>query len=129
MLRIFQANLRKGQENQLSVLNDESLADHDLLMISEPCIYNIEGRRVTHTHNKWQPILAPERRDENNELVPTRSMIWAKKDIEPLQEIDTDSSDITAIVMPKSNRYLLAASVYVPPELGLVNTAMLMVDG
>lgn len=125
MLRIIQANLRKGRENQLSLLNDISLANHDLLMISEPCIFNIEGHRTTHTHNKWQPILPPEKRDANDGLAPTRSMIWIKKGMGSFQEIDTDSSDITAITLPINNQHLLVVSVYVPPGNGLMGSASL----
>lgn len=45
-------------------------------------------------------------------------MIWVKKDLGLAQEVDTGSSDITAVILQVNNQHLVAISVYVPPELG-----------
>jgi len=118
MFRAVHANLRKGREIQLSFLNDKALADCDLLMISEPCIFYINERRTTHTHNKWRPILPVEIQSENGEQTPTRSMIWVKKEQTAVQQIETNLIDIMAIKLLTNNLQLLVIAAYIPPGKG-----------
>jgi len=118
MLQVTHANLRKGPEIQLSFLNDMTLASHDLLLISEPYIVYSPHGRSTHTHNKWRAILPTDDRIDSEDTRLTRAMIWVKKEQQAIQQIEVQSTDITAIVLPIKDRWLLAIAAYVPPAKG-----------
>jgi hypothetical protein len=54
-------NLCKSREVQLSLLNDESLEEIDLLLVSELYIFDIGSRPAVHAHHMWTPVLPSER--------------------------------------------------------------------
>ncbi|KAJ5091031.1 hypothetical protein N7532_009715 [Penicillium argentinense] len=107
-LRVLQANLRKGPETQLSLLNDRSLQSCDLLMISEPYVFLMNDTRHSLVGG----------------LRPHRSMIWANKKTFPHRQIDVASADIVAILLFTPSP-TLTVSVYIPPGKGSVGTRTL----
>ena len=116
-LRVLQANLRKGPETQLSLLNDRSLQSCDLLMISEPYVFLTDGSICSHAHAHWTPLWPSQRHQPSGRMRPYRSMIWANKTTLPYRQIDIASPDITAVLLFTPSP-TLAISVYVPPEGG-----------
>src|SRR5437762_1724784 len=65
--KVLQANLNKQREAQLSLLNDETLADFSLLLLSEPHTYlNDNGAPVTVPlhHPYWISILPSMKNDQ-----------------------------------------------------------------
>ena len=80
-LKVLQANLRKSPGAQLNLMNDESLQDFALLLITEPSCYRNADEEVIVTpmyHNYWTQMLPKKLREGR---VPARSMIWVKKGI------------------------------------------------
>jgi exonuclease III/ribonuclease HI len=112
------ANLRKSREVQLSFLNDRTLATYDLLMVSEPYMIYKENQRNTHTHNKWRAIMPNDKPGEGEAITKTRSMIWIRKDRKGIQQVETSSTDITAVIFHHHDRLLFAITAYVPPQNG-----------
>lgn len=113
-LRILQANLRKGREVQLSLLNDSSLRNFDLLMVTEPFLTVIDGKPVTHSHQSWTSLLPHVEQTENGSPNRCRSMIWVNRNIPSVQQIEITSADITAVLI-LTDKPILAVSAYVPP--------------
>lgn len=116
-LRVLQANLRKGPETQLSLLNDRSLQFCDLLMISEPYVFWENDTVCSHTHANWTPLWPTQRHQPLSGLRPCRSMIWVNKKTFPHRHIDVASPDITAVLLFTPSP-TLAISVYIPPGRG-----------
>ena len=52
-ISILQANVARRREAQLSILNDTSTQDFELIMITEPNIIDIEGKAVVNQHAQW----------------------------------------------------------------------------
>ncbi|KAJ5215587.1 uncharacterized protein N7498_001994 [Penicillium cinerascens] len=100
-LCVLQANLRKGAETQLSLLNDRSLQSCDLLMISEPYVFLMNDTR--------HPLVGG--------LRPHRSMIWVNKKSFPYRQIDIASADIVAVLLFTPTP-TLTVSVFIPPGRG-----------
>lgn len=110
--KVLQANLRKMSGTQHSLMNDESLRDVSLLLISEPYLFrNPDGKfqAVPLSHPYWNAIL-PEGYEGNPR---PRAMIWTHRDT-PAQPIPTGSPDITAALLNVGQRKILAISVYIP---------------
>ncbi|GAA93188.1 reverse transcriptase, partial [Aspergillus luchuensis IFO 4308] len=132
-LRILQANLRKMPETQLSLLNDTSLKHYYLLLISEPSTMLIEGKLTIHTHQKWTAILPTVGEDEIKKPGMCKSMIWVNRDHPAFQQIDIQSTDITAVIIRPGHRKILVMSVYVPPRtdqqhLGILKERLDMIN-
>jgi hypothetical protein len=49
-ISILQANVARRREAQLSIPNDTSTQDFELIMITEPDIIDIEGKAVVNQH-------------------------------------------------------------------------------
>ncbi|KAJ5100145.1 hypothetical protein N7532_007146 [Penicillium argentinense] len=107
-LRVLQANLRKGPETQLSLLNDRPLQSCDLLMISEPYVFLMNDTRHSLVGGLRQH----------------RSMIWANKKTFPHRQIDVASADIVAVLLFTPSP-TLTVSVYIPPGKGSEGTRTL----
>ncbi|KAJ5215604.1 reverse transcriptase [Penicillium cinerascens] len=116
-LRVAQANLRRGPETQLSLLNDQSLRSCDLLLISEPYVFLMNGAICSHAHTHWTPLWPSQRHQSSGRMRPYRSMIWVNKMTFPHRQIDVSSPDITAVLIFTPSPILIV-SVYVPPEGG-----------
>lgn len=116
-LRVAQANLRRGRETQLSLLNDQSLQSCDLLLISEPYVFLMDGAICSHTHIHWTPLWPSRRHQPSGRMKPYRSMIWVNKMTFPHRQIEVPSPDITAVLIFTPSPTLIV-SVYVPPEGG-----------
>jgi hypothetical protein len=123
-LRVLQANLRKGPETQLSLLNDQSLQSYDLLMISEPYVFLMNDTVCSHTHANWTPLWPSQRHPPFGGLRPHRSMIWVNKKTFPHRQIDVASADIAAVLLFTPSP-TLTVSVYIPPERGYEGTRTL----
>ena len=109
---MFQLNVRKQGAVHQSVMNDEVLKDFDVLAISEPHAWMIEGRVMTSpmSYSKWTKIGPTKQSNEGR--WPIRSMLWVRKDIE-VEQIPTASADLTAAVLRLQSRAALVVSVYV----------------
>jgi hypothetical protein len=112
----LQANLRKGPQTQLSLLNDITLRNFDLLLISEPSLATIDGKVTLHTHHKWTPILPSTQWDPNTNLAAYRTMIWANHNGPGVTPIPVESPDITAAIIKVPDYTILIMSVYIPPR-------------
>jgi hypothetical protein len=123
-LRVLQANLRKGPETHLSLLNDRSLQSCDLLMISEPYVFLMNDTACSHTHANWTPLWPSQRHPPAGGLRPHRSMIWVNKKTYPHRQIDVVSADIAAVLLFTPSP-ILAISVYIPPGRGSEGTRTL----
>lgn len=99
VLCVLQANLRKGPETKLSLLNDRSLQSCDLLMISEPYLFLMNDTVCSHTHANWTPLWPSQRHPPFGGLRPYRSMIWVNKKTLPHRQIDIASADIAAVLL------------------------------
>jgi hypothetical protein len=111
--RILQANLRKGRETQLSLLNDEALQDFGLLLIQEPCCWRTEDQVMVapQHHAYWTPFTPTVHNTQGR--WPFRSMIWAHRRLS-VKQVSTPSHDITALLVKLGNRRILVFSIYVP---------------
>ena len=82
-----------------TVINNESLKDFGVILISEPHVWrNNKGRAILtpiihHNWTKTEPLIL------NNEgRWPYHSMIWTQADLE-IEQVQVMSSDITAVVI------------------------------
>src|SRR5437762_2203129 len=110
--KILQANLRKSRETQLNLMNDKSLQEFALLLITEPsCSRNAEGKAIITPiyHNYWTQQLPLKLHAEG---APVRSMIWVRKGMNT-RPIPTSLPDLTATLLSIEGRNILALSVYV----------------
>ena len=124
-LRVLQANLRKGPETHLSLLNDRSLQSCDLLMISEPSVFLMHDTVCSHLHAHWTPLWSSQRHPSSGGLRPHRSMIWLNQKTFPHRQIDIASADIAAVLLFTPSP-TLAVSAYIPPGRGPEGTRTLL---
>jgi len=113
-LRVLQANLGKGPEVQHSLLNDEGLQHHGMLMITQPaCFTSDDGRVVAPPshHSKWEQFLPT--KTAVDARFPIRSLIYASAELRA-RSVAVASPDLTAIQFQVDRRSFLAISVYVP---------------
>lgn len=75
LVRVLQANLQHGAAIQLSLLNDQSLRNFDLLMIAEPYAFMVNHQWKTHAHLHWRPIFPNGMIDQPNADRNINSMI------------------------------------------------------
>lgn len=127
-LKVLQANLGKRPSVQHSLMNDEGLQDHGLLMITEPaCFARDDGRVIAPPshHVKWDQILPSE--TAVGARFPIRSHVYASSNLRA-RSVPIASSDITAIQFTIDRRSFLGLMVYVPsvgPEA--LKTAMRLI--
>jgi ribonuclease HI len=107
---------------QQSLLNDDHIQDHTMLLITEPHCFVIDGKPMVtpQRHSHWTPIL-PSRQEEGR--WPFRSMIWTHHTTNTTP-ILIDSSDITAVLMKVQGRIILTFSVYIPSRDADENEAL-----
>ncbi|KAI2886808.1 hypothetical protein CBS63078_10859 [Aspergillus niger] len=116
IVRFLQANLRGGSETQLSLLNDQSLRNFDLLLISEPYGFTMKDHWKTHSHHHWRPVF-PTKVARTAAEHSRGSMLWINRKITPIRQLNINSNNITAVIIP-AERVFLAVSVYIPPGRG-----------
>jgi hypothetical protein len=118
-LQVLQMNVRKQQMTQQSLINDEQLQSYSVLAIQEPNVWrqNENKIRLPAAHPSWSQVIPT---SQSQEQWAIRSMLWIRKDI-VFQQIDIDSSDITAATLYLPNRKVLVMSVYIPcnTQIGL----------
>jgi ribonuclease HI/exonuclease III len=127
-LQILQANLRKIPAVQYSLLNDEEIRHHGILLIQEPyCFPNQENEVVAPParQGQWEQFLPTEQREGR---WPIRSLIYANNWTKPRQ-IPMASPDITAIEATLGDRQIMAVSIYVPCAHGDVAEAERTLQG
>ena len=80
-MHVLQLNMQKRREVQHSVMNDERLRGYAALVVSEPYVFEMEGKVGTSPmgHHCWTAILPSER---HSGPWAVRSMLWVRKDIE-----------------------------------------------
>lgn len=80
-MHILQINVRKQRNVQHSLMNDPSLKECVALVISEPHVFEMDGkvRMSPMGHQGWTAILLCERHDGR---WTARSMLWVRRDIE-----------------------------------------------
>ena len=128
--QILQANLGKRGIAQHSLMNDESLKDHGLLLISEPSCFRLadNGAVAPPTqHHVWTQFLPSEETVEGR--FPIRSLIYVNKALRA-QAVYIPSSDLTGVQVWVQERSILAISVCVPPndQFALARTCRLIRD-
>ena len=108
-----------------SIMNDENLKNFGAILISEPHVWrNNEGRVISTpaAHYNWTKIEPTATCTEGRWAY--RSMIWTRIDLEA-EQIQVESSDITAVIIRLSGHIILLFSVYVQgsdPEALLLAT-------
>jgi hypothetical protein len=110
-MQILQLNMQKRREVQHSVMNDASLKEYTALVISEPYVFEMNGKVRTSPmgHQSWTAILPSQRHDGRWAV---RSMLWVRKDIE-CEQVNVPSADLTVALLRLPDRSVLLASVYV----------------
>lgn len=111
-LRLIQLNVRKRGEAHDSLINDEDIGDAAVIAIQEPQARLIKGRLLTTPMNlhKWTQMVPSIWKDEVKWAI--RSMPWVAKDLDA-EQVAVESSDMTAALVPISERVPLVAFVYV----------------
>ncbi|KAI7705111.1 hypothetical protein KC353_g13078 [Hortaea werneckii] len=127
-MQFLQLNMQKRREVQHSVMNDLSLKDYTALAISEPYVFEMDGKVRTSPmgHPRWTAILPSQRHDGRRAV---RSMLWVRRDIE-CEQVNVPSADITVVLLRLPDRSVLLASVYVEGgnASALGETVMLLDD-
>jgi len=110
-MQILQLNVQKRREVQHSVMNDASLKGYTALAISEPYVFEMEGKVRTSPmgHQSWTAILPSQRHDGRWAV---RSMLWVRKVIE-CEQVNVQSADLKVVLLRLPDRSVLLASVYV----------------
>lgn len=110
-MQFLQLNMQKRREVQHSVMNDSGLKDYTALAISEPYVFEMDGKVRTSPmgHQSWTAILPSER---HSGRWAVRSMLWVRKDIE-CEQVSVSSADLTVALLRLPDRSVLLASVYV----------------
>lgn len=109
-LQVLQLNVRKQEEVQQSLMNDERLRNFGVLAVSEPYAWVTDGTVVTVPmgHSNWTKIMPTTQRRERWAV---RSMMWVRRDIEA-EQVPVQSADLTAVVLRLPDRSILVVSVY-----------------
>lgn len=113
-IRILQANVARRREAQLSLLNDDSVQEFAMLMITEPSILSIDGKPVVNNHTHWN-LIRPTSLAEDHIIHSFRSLIFVHKGAQ-FRQIQVPSSDITAGILFTNKQRILAVSIYVPRD-------------
>ncbi|KAI7713817.1 hypothetical protein KC353_g7264, partial [Hortaea werneckii] len=110
-MQVLQLNMQKRREVQHSVMIDAGLKEYTALAISEPYVFEMDGKVRTSPmgHQSWTAVL-PSGRHSGRWAV--RSMLWVRRDIE-CEQVSVPSADITVILLRLPDRSVLLASVYV----------------
>ena len=110
-MQILQLNMQKRREVQHSVMNDSNLEEYTALAISEPYVFEMDGKVRTSPmgHQTWTAILPSQRHDGRWAV---RNMLWVRKDIE-CEQMVVPSADLTVVLLRLPDRLVLLASVYV----------------
>jgi hypothetical protein len=96
-MQILQLNMQKRREVQHSVMNDSDLKEYTALAISEPYVFEMDGKVRTSPvgHQGWTAILPSQRHDGRWAV---RSMLWVRKDIE-CEQVNVPSADLTVVLL------------------------------
>jgi hypothetical protein len=110
--QIFQLNMRKGKETQLSVMNDEELKDYTVILMSEPWCTTIDEEVITipQFHRSWTKF-HPTTLDKERRW-PLRSLLWINTEIEAIQVLIL-LVDLIIVVLRIPESLILVVSVYV----------------
>ena len=111
LMRFLQLNVQKQRNVQHSMMNDVSLKEYAALMVSEPHVFEMDGKLTTSPMGQqgWTAILPSERHHGRWAI---RSMLWVRRDIE-CEQIEVPSADLTVALLRLQDRSILVASVYV----------------
>ena len=125
-MQILQLNMQKRREVQHSVMSDERLEEYAALVVSEPYVFETEGKVRTSPmgHHSWTASLPGER---HSGRWAVRSMLWVRKDIE-WEQASVPSADLTVVLLRLPDRSVLLASVHVEGanDAALSETVMLV---
>lgn len=118
-MQVLQLNMQKRREVQHSVMNNVNLKEFAALVISEPYVFEMDGKVSTSPvgHQGWTAILPRERHDGRWVV---QSILWVRKDIK-CEQVIVPSADLTVILLRLPDMSMFLASVFV--ERG--NTAAL----
>ena len=116
---MVQLNVRKQGEVHESLMNDEEIRGATVVAIQEPHAKMSQGRlrTIPMAHHKWTKMV-PSKYAEGRWAI--RSMLWIDKEAEA-EQIQVDSSDMTAAIIRLPDKMVLVISVYV---LGADATAL-----
>lgn len=113
-INVLQANVGRRREAQLSILNDESTQDFELLMITEPSIMDIDGKPVIHRHSHWTAT-RPSCTRADSVIHAFRSLIYVNNKTQ-FKQVSVACPDITAGVLRTATQIILVISVYIPRD-------------
>lgn len=110
-MKVLQINVQKQRNVQQSMMNDKSLEDYAALVVSEPYVFEVDGKVATSPmgHQGWTAIL-PSGRHGGRWAI--RSMLWVRRDVE-FEQAAVPSADLTVALLRLPDRSVLVASVYV----------------
>jgi ribonuclease HI len=111
---ILQANVGRRRQAQLSILNDSSTQDFELIMITEPNIMDIDGKPVVHQHAHWT-IVKPTLIRDDSVIHSFRSLIYLNRKTR-FRQVSIPSPDIAAGLLTTATQHILVISVYVPRD-------------
>jgi hypothetical protein len=109
---ILQANLGHRSEAQLSLLNDETARDLAVMLVTEPCIFDIDGKAVVHEHAMWEAV-RPTQVESDRVVRSFRSLIYINKRCR-FRQVEVPCSDVVAGILKFDSLELMVVSVYVP---------------
>lgn len=110
-MKILQMNVQKRRNVQQSMMNDKSLKDCTALVVSEPYVFEVDGKASTSPmgHQGLTAILPSGRHGGRWGI---RSMLWVRRDVE-FEQVAVPSADLTVALLRLPDRSVLVASVYV----------------
>jgi hypothetical protein len=110
-LRFLQLNVQKRRNVQHSVMNDVNLKEYAALVLSEPYVFEMDGKVTTSPigHQDRMAIL-PSKRHFGRWAV--RSMLWVRRDID-CEQMNMPSADLTVALLQLPDQSVLLASVHV----------------
>lgn len=114
---------RSSETCSRAMMNDASLKEYAVLVVSEPYIVEVDGRLTTSPtgYQSWTAFL-PNGRHDGRWAV--RNMHWVRRDIE-CEQVSVPSADLTVALLLLPDRSVLVASVYVEGRnVGALNTTM-----
>jgi exonuclease III/ribonuclease HI len=111
-VRILQINAARRAGVQLSILNDRSVQDFDVIMVTEPRIMDFDNQPVVHQHQHWNTV-RPTLIREDSVIHSFRSLMYVNKKTQ-FQQVPVPSSDIVAGLLKTNMQKILLMSVYIP---------------
>ena len=109
-LRIWQQNVAKSSVAQHDVLAKANPKDWDIIALQEPYL---DFLGLTRANSHWNVIYPSNKNRENQKRIRTIILISTNIDSSQIQQVNIQSSDITAVHIKTHTRSLLLFNVYI----------------